>query len=211
MSAWPDCRIQDLLGIDLPIIQAPMAGSAFAEMAIAVSEAGGLGSLGCALLSAEQMKQQLDQIAQSTRRPINLNFFCHQLPQLDRERLARWEARLEKYYLELGTDPSAARTAMNRPPFDAVLCETIERFAPQVVSFHFGLPDAELLTRIKAAGARVLSSATSVEEALWLESRGCDAIIAQGAEAGGHRGVFLTDDISTQVGTIALVPQSLTQ
>jgi nitronate monooxygenase len=207
MSAWPDHRIKDLLGIELPIIQAPMAGSALAEMAVAVSEAGGLGSLACALLSSEQLEQQLDQIRRSTQRPVNLNFFCHRLPQADLERETRWKARLEKYYVELGVDQNALATAASRVPFDAETCEAVARFRPKVVSFHFGLPAPELLAHVKATGAKVLSSATSVEEAVWLENRGCDAIIAQGAEAGGHRGVFLTEEISTQVGTIALVPQ----
>jgi nitronate monooxygenase len=207
MTSWRDRRIEDLLGIELPIIQAPMVGSALAEMAIAVSEAGGLGSLACALLSAEELEQQLDQIHRGTQRPVNLNFFCHRPPQADPEREARWRARLEKYYVEFRVDPDAPTTGASRAPFDAAIWEAVARFRPKVVSFHFGLPAPELLARVKAAGAKVLSSATSVEEAVWLESRGCDAIIAQGAEAGGHRGVFLTEEISTQVGTIALVPQ----
>jgi nitronate monooxygenase len=207
MSTWPDRRIKDLLGIELPIVQAPMAGSAFAEMAIAVSEAGGLGSLACALLSADQLQQQLDQVRRGTRRPVNLNFFCHRPPKADSEREARWKMRLEKYYVELGIDPNATTTGSSRAPFDAAMCEAVAEFRPVVVSFHFGLPAPELLARVKAAGAKVLSSATSVEEAVWLENHGCDAVIAQGAEAGGHRGVFLTEDISTQVGTIALLPQ----
>jgi nitronate monooxygenase len=207
MSTWPDRRIKDLLGIELPIVQAPMAGSAFAEMAIAVSEAGGLGSLACALLSADQLQQQFDQVRRGTRRPVNLNFFCHRPPKADSEREARWKMRLEKYYVELGIDPNATTTGSSRAPFDAAMCEAVAEFRPVVVSFHFGLPAPELLARVKAAGAKVLSSATSVEEAVWLENHGCDAVIAQGAEAGGHRGVFLTEDISTQVGTIALLPQ----
>jgi nitronate monooxygenase len=206
MSVWPH-RIQDLLGIELPIIQAPMAGSALAEMTIAVSEAGALGSLACALLSAEQLRQQLDEIRRGTKRPVNLNFFCHQPPKVDRERELKWKTRLEDYYAELGIDPNEPVPGASRAPFDAGACEVVERFRPEVVSFHFGLPAPELLARVKATGAKVLSSATSVDEAVWLESRGCDALIAQGAEAGGHRGVFLTEDVSTQVGTIALVPQ----
>ena len=207
MSVWPNRRIEDLLGIELPIIQAPMAGSAFAEMTVAVSEAGGLGSLACALLSAEQLEQQLVQIRQGTRRPVNLNFFCHQPARVDPGRERKWKTRLEKYYAELGIDPDAPVPGSGRAPFDAATCEAVERFRPEVVSFHFGLPAQELLARVKAAGAKVLCSATSVDEAVWLERQGCDAIIAQGAEAGGHRGVFLTEDVSTQVGTIALVPQ----
>ena len=205
MSTWPNSRINNLLGIEIPIIQAPMAGAAFADMACAVSEAGGLGSLACALLSPDQMQQQLDQIRPGTL--INLNFFCHHPPSVDPKRLSRWKARLQQYYDELEIDATAAATAPSRNPFDTAMCEIVERTKPKVVSFHFGLPEPELLTRVKRAGAKVLSSATSVDEAMWLERHGCDAIIAQGAEAGGHRGIFLTEDISTQVGTIALVPQ----
>jgi nitronate monooxygenase len=184
-----------------------MAGAALAEMAIAVSQAGGLGSLACALLTPEQLKEQLDQIRQGTAGPVNLNFFCHRPPQPEPERETKWKARLEKYYVELGIDRNALPPAGSRKPFDEAMCEAVERPRPKVVSFHFGLPAPELLARVKATGAKVLSSATSVEEAAWLERRGCDAIIAQGAEAGGHSGVFLTEDISTQVGTMALVPQ----
>ena len=184
-----------------------MAGAALAEMTIAVSQAGGLGSLACALLTPEQLMEQLDQIRQGTARPVNLNFFCHRPPQLEPERETKWKARLEKYYIELGIDRNALPQAGSRKPFDEAMCKAVERSRPEVVSFHFGLPAPELLARVKATGAKVLSSATSVEEAAWLERRGCDAIIAQGAEAGGHRGVFLTEDISTQVGTMALVPQ----
>ena len=176
-------------------------------MTVAVSEAGGLGSLACALLSAEQLEQQLVQIRQGTRRPVNLNFFCHQPARVDPGRERKWKTRLEKYYAELGIDPDSPVPGSGRAPFDAATCEAVERFRPEVVSFHFGLPAQELLARVKAAGAKVLCSATSVDEAVWLERQGCDAIIAQGAEAGGHRGVFLTEDVSTQVGTIALVPQ----
>lgn len=207
MNTWPNRRILDLLRIELPIVQAPMANFAFAEMAIAVSEAGGLGSLACASLGAEQLREQVEQIRKATRRPINLNFFCHRAPPPDHEREAKWKARLEKYYTELGIDPKAPTPGTGRAPFDTSACEMVEHFRPEVVSFHFGLPEPHLLDRVKATGAKVLSSATTVDEAVCLENRGCDAIIAQGAEAGGHRGAFLTEDISTQVGTIALVPQ----
>ena len=205
MSTWPNSRINNLLEIEIPIIQAPMAGATFADMASAVSEAGGLGSLACALLTPDQMQQQLDQIRPGTL--INLNFFCHHPPSVDPKRLSRWKARLQQYYDELEIDATAAATAPSRNPFDTAMCEIVERTKPKVVSFHFGLPEPELLTRVKRAGSKVLSSATSVDEAVWLERHGCDAIIAQGAEAGGHRGIFLAEDISTQVGTIALVPQ----
>jgi nitronate monooxygenase len=114
---------------------------------------------------------------------------------------------LAAYYEELGLDASAEAEAVNRTPFDEAACEIVEELKPEVVSFHFGLPEKPLLGRVKAAGCRVLGSATTVEEARWLENNGCDAIIAQGNEAGGHRGMFLTEDIATQAGTFALVPQ----
>jgi len=204
---WPDHRIQDLFEIELPIIQAPMAGSVGSEMVIAVSEAGGLGSLPCAMLNPEQMRNELGVIRQRTSRPINLNFFCHQPPQNDPARENAWKQRLESYYIELGLDPQAPVPAAARAPFDSAMCGLVEEFKPQIVSFHFGLPERSLLDRVKATGAKIISSATTVHEARWLEDKGCDAIIAQGYEAGGHRGVFLTNEISTQAGTMALVPQ----
>lgn len=204
---WSGRRIQDLFGIELPIIQAPMAGSVGSEMVIAVSEAGGLGSLPCAMLSPEQMRNEISIIRQRTSRPINLNFFCHQPPQADAAREAAWKRRLEGYYNELGLDPRAPAPSAARAPFDSTMCDLVEEFTPKVVSFHFGLPERALLERVRATGANIISSATTVDEARWLEDQGCDAIIAQGYEAGGHRGVFLPNDISTQAGTMALVPQ----
>ncbi len=204
---WPDPRILELLSIELPIIQAPMAGPNTSALAIAVSQAGGLGSLPCALLPAPQVEQEWASIRAATDRPVNLNFFCHQAPVPDAQREQRWQARLAGYAEELGLDPQAPYPASNRNPFDEAACELIERLRPAVVSFHFGLPRADWLARVRATGAKVLSSATTVAEARWLEQHGCDAIIAQGFEAGGHRGLFLCDDLSTQLGTLALVPQ----
>jgi nitronate monooxygenase len=203
---WPDRRILDLFDIELPIIQAPMAGSVGSELAVAVSQAGGLGSLPCAMLSPDQARTELGIMRQQTARPINLNYFCHQPPQADPARDAVWRERLKPYYVALGLDP-ANGGAGSRTPFDAAMAEIVEEFTPEVVSFHFGLPERPLLERVRATGARVISSATSVDEARWLEDNGCDAIIAQGYEAGGHRGMFLSQDIATQAGTIALVPQ----
>jgi nitronate monooxygenase len=204
---WKDRRMIDLLGIELPIIQAPMAGANLSDMVIAVSEAGGLGSLPCALLSHEKAHEELSRIRQETSKPINVNFFCHRAPAFDAEREAAWKQRLKNYYLEFGLDPEMPTPPSTRAPFDEAFLSLVEEFRPEVVSFHFGLPPQDLLKRVKDTGAKVLSSATTVDEARWLESEGCDAIIAQGFEAGGHRGIFLTDDISTQVGTMALVPQ----
>lgn len=204
---WADRRIQDLFGVELPIIQAPMAGSVGSEMVIAVSEAGGLGSLPCAMLSPEQMRTELGIIRQRTSRPVNLNFFCHNPPQADPARETAWKRHLESYYVELGLDPQEPAPAAARAPFDSAMCELVEELTPEVVSFHFGLPEKNFLNRVRATGAKIISSATTVEEARWLEGQGCDAIIAQGYEAGGHRGLFLTQDITTQAGTMALVPQ----
>jgi nitronate monooxygenase len=204
---WPDRRLLDLLGIELPIIQAPMAGANGAAMAIAVSEAGGLGSLPCAMLDAAKVRAEIGVVRQRTTRPVNVNFFCHRPPESDPQREAVWRARLEPYYLDLGLDPDASAPAVGRAPFDEAMCGIVEGLKPEVVSFHFGLPQTALLARVKAAGARVISSATTAEEARWLEANGCDAIIAQGCEAGGHRGMFLTHDIATQAGTFALLPQ----
>ena len=204
---WPNKRLINLFDIELPIIQAPMAGSAFSDMVVAVSEAGGLGSLACAVLSVEQARRELETIRRKTSRPINVNFFCHQQPPSDPAREMNWRRRLEAYYVEIELDHNATVLSSDRAPFDDKMCDLVLEFHPEVVSFHFGLPDRNLLARVRRTGAKVISSATSVDEARWLEDQGCDAIVAQGYEAGGHRGMFLTPDVSTQVGTMALVPQ----
>ncbi|MFG0408460.1 nitronate monooxygenase family protein [Pseudomonas sp. NY5710] len=208
MSHWPDRRILDLLGIDLPILQAPMAGATGSAMAIAVGLAGGLGALPCAMLTSEQVRAEIAAFrAGCPGRPLNLNFFCHPPPAPDAERDARWKQALAPYYSEVGADFAAPTPVSNRAPFDEASCQLVEQLRPEVVSFHFGLPQAALLQRVQASGAKVLCTATTVEEAVWLEHNGCDAIIAMGYEAGGHRGMFLSDAITSQIGTFALVPQ----
>ena len=204
---WPDNRLINLFDIELPIIQAPMAGSAFSDLAVAVSEAGGLGSLACALLSVEQARKELETIRRKTSRPINVNFFCHQQPRYDPARESSWRRRLDAFYIQLGVDRNTPVPTSNRAPFDDKMCDLLMEFHPEIVSFHFGLPDKNLLQRVRRAGAKIISSVTSVDEARWLDDQGCDAIVAQGYEAGGHRGMFLTQEVSTQVGTMALVPQ----
>jgi nitronate monooxygenase len=211
VDAWPDRRILDLFGIDIPILQAPMAGASTPEMAIAVSEAGGLGSLPCAQYDLAGARAALAQVRAATKRPINVNFFCHTMPKLDAEEDKRWRARLTDYYREMGLDPEMPSPPGGRTPFDAAFCAWIEEGRPEVTSFHFGLPEPALLNRVKASGAKVIGSATTVREAKWLEEHGCDAVIAMGYEAGGHRGIFLSDhpahEMARQVGTFALVPQ----
>jgi nitronate monooxygenase len=207
VKMWPNNRILKLFGIELPIIQAPMASCVFSDMVVAVSEVGGLGSLPCALLSFEQMRSELEAVRRQTRRPIQVNFFCHTPPRIDANRERLWRQRLQRYYVELGLDENMPGLSANRAPFDDKICDLVVEFHPEVVSFHFGLPEEKLVRRVRDTGAKLVSSATSVQEARWLEDRGCDAIVAQGYEAGGHRGIFLSDDISTQAGTMALVPQ----
>jgi len=204
---WPDRRALDLFEIELPILQAPMAGANGAAMAAAVSAAGGLGSLPCAMLSADRIREEAAAIRAETDRPFNLNFFCHAPEEPDEATLEAWKARLAAYYDEFDIDPATPVTAPNRAPFDAAMADLVDELAPAVVSFHFGLPAEDLLERVKATGAVVMSSATTVAEARWLEDRGADAVIAQGSEAGGHRGMFLTNAVASQVGTFALVPQ----
>lgn len=204
---WPDRRLIDLFKTEFPIVLAPMAGVMDAELVIAVAQGGGLGSLPCAMLSAEKAREQVNIIRQRVSAPINLNFFCHRAVDADPAREAKWRQRLAPFYREHGLDPDAPINAANRAPFDAAFCAVVEELKPEVVSFHFGLPEPKLLQRVKAAGAIVMASATIVKEAIWLEENGADVIIAQGAEAGGHRGMFLTDNIAEQPGTFALVPQ----
>jgi nitronate monooxygenase len=196
----------DLLGVDLPIVQAPMAGSSGSALAVAVAAAGGLGSLPCAMLTGGQIRDEVAAVRAGTDRPLNLNFLCHADDPPGAEAGERWFDRLSGYYEELGV-PRPVGLSAGRAPFAEEQCELVEELRPPVVSFHFGLPAATLLDRVRATGARVLSSATTVAEARWLAQRGCDAVIAQGAEAGGHRGMFLTEEPAAQVGTFALVPQ----
>ena len=203
---WPDRRVLDLFGIELPILLSPMANASTVELAIAVSEAGGFGALPCANLSPQQIRAALETTVQRTSRPMNVNFFCHQPPAYDAPRDARWRARLARYYEELGIEPKHGAPPVPPPPFDEEACALVEEFKPKVVSFDFGLPEQRLLTRVKAAGALVVSSATTVAEARWLEEHGCDAIVAQGYEAGDTAPCF-DEETATQVGGLSLIPQ----
>jgi nitronate monooxygenase len=199
--------LQRLIGTELPLIQAPMAGVHGSALALAVANAGGLGSLPCAMLTVEAMKKELETIRSGTGKPFNVNFFCHTPPAANAEREAGWRAALAPFYGQYAIDPAAIPAGPGRAPFTAEAADALEPFRPRVVSFHFGLPAADLVARVKKWGSKILASATTVEEARWLESHGADAIIAQGIEAGGHRGHFLSHDLTLQPGTFALVPQ----
>src|SRR5262245_56362912 len=189
--------LQRLLGIELPIIQAPMGGVQGSALAVAVSNAGALGSLPCATLGVKEVRDELAAIKAQTNRPFNVNFFCHTPPRPDAKREAAWLARLLPYYHELGIDPATIAAGPGRTPFSGEMADVLAHFKPTVVSFHFGLPPAPLLARVRSSGAKILSTATTVAEARWLEAQGVDAIIAQGWEAGGHRGIFLSEDLNT--------------
>ena len=206
-AMWPDRRLMDLLSIKTPIVQAPMAGANGSAMVIETCKAGGLGSLPCAMLSVEKMHTEIGIIRQQTNEPINVNFFVHKRPEVDLETDKNWLKRLSDYYSEFELDLDVVLPKATREPFGEDACAFVEKVRPEIISFHFGLPEIKFLDRVRAAGCKVISSATTVDEALWLEANGCDAVIAQGFEAGGHRAMFLTNDINTQVGTMALVPQ----
>ena len=194
------------LGTALPLLQAPMAGAQGSALALAVGAAGGLGALPAAMLAPEALRAELQRL-QASALPFNLNFFCHRAPAPDAARETAWRAALAPYYAEYGLDAAAIPAGPGRRPFDAEAAALVAECRPRVVSFHFGLPAPALLAQVKQAGAFVLSSATSVREALWLQEHGADAVIAQGLEAGGHRGHFLSMDLSEQAGTFALLPQ----
>jgi nitronate monooxygenase len=206
-GGWPNRRLLDLVKIDHPIIQAPMGGGHISpNMPVAVCGSGGLGSFPCSSLTSAQVHDVVAKIrAQTGAKPLNLNFFCH-VTQRDAAVEAAWLKRLASYYTELGVNPPQF-PASTRPPFDAEMCDVVVELRPEVVSFHFGLPEKSLVDRLKATGCVILSSATTVTEARWLEEHGVDAVIAQGVEAGGHRGMFLTSEPASQLGTLVLVPQ----
>lgn len=200
-------RLRALLGTPLPLIQAPMAGAQGAALAAAVCEAGALGSVPGATHTPQSLRTELSALSAATTRPWNVNFFCHTPPPADPAAEAAWRATLAPFHAEADIDIAKVAAGAGRQPFSAALAEVLETFRPRVVSFHFGLPDAALLARIKRLGCVVLSSATTVEEGLWLQQHGADVVIAQGLEAGGHRGHFLSDDLSRQMGLVALLPQ----
>jgi nitronate monooxygenase len=204
---WPDTRLLDLFGIEIPIVQAPMAGATGAEMAVAVAKAGGLGSLPCAMLAADKIRAGVTEFRRVSNKPLNLNFFCHAASTEEAAVEQAWLTRLAPYYTALGAQAPALPLKAGLQPFGEEACALVEELKPTIVSFHFGLPAPALLARVKSAACKIIASATSVREAVWLAERGVDAVIAQGAEAGGHRGMFLETDVAAQIGTFALVPQ----
>ncbi|MET0332892.1 MAG: nitronate monooxygenase [Rhizobacter sp.] len=199
-------RAQDLLHTELPIIQAPMAGVQASRLAIAVNKAGGLGSIPAAMLTPQALQDELKQLA-AHGGSWNVNFFSHTNPVPDPAQEARWRARLAPYHQQYGIDIAKVPAGAGRNPFSHEVADVIEPFKPPIVSFHFGLPAPDLLKRVRSWGSRIFSSATTVDEALWLEAQGVDAVIAQGLEAGGHRGHFLDHDLTRQQGLMGLLPQ----
>ena len=195
------------VGIEIPIVQAPMAGSGGVALAIAVAQAGGLGSLPAAMLTMTGLAEQIDEFRRATDAPLNVNFFCHELPEVSPAELEAWAATVSRFDADLAVDRSSTPVGPARRPFDDEACRIVEKARPEIVSFHFGLPAQELVERVRRTGAIVMSTATIRAEAIWLEEHGCDMVIAQGAEAGGHRGMFLTTDVAAQPGTMALLPR----
>lgn len=200
-------NVFDRLGLRWPIVQAPMAGAQGSALAIAVCEAGALGSLPAAMLALPALAEEIRALRAATRQPFNVNFFCHRPPEPDAAREAAWRAALAPYLAEWSVAPNTATGAPARLPFDADAAELMDALRPPVLSFHFGLPPADLLARVKSWGTVVMASATTVAEARWLEAQGADVVIAQGLEAGGHRGHFLEEGLDGQMGTFALLPQ----
>ncbi|HEY6663129.1 MAG TPA: nitronate monooxygenase, partial [Sphingomicrobium sp.] len=203
MVGWPDRRWLDVAGTEHPIVQAPMAGAGGVALCSAAMAGGALGSLPCAMLTPDQVRGQVAEVREQAKGPLNLNFFCHRMP--DDADDSAWRAVLQPYYDEFQVAPGNGGAL--RLPFDAEMCAVVEELRPEIVSFHFGLPEAPLLDRVKASEALIVGNATTVDEARWLEDHGVDAIIAQGFEAGGHTGRFLGSDPAEALGLFALLPQ----
>jgi nitronate monooxygenase len=202
-GGWSDRRFLALTGAAVPIVQAPMAGAGDTALCIAAITGGAVGSLPCGMLSPAEVREQVAAVRAAPAGPLNLNFFCHTMPEAPDD--TAWRALLAPYHAEFGVAPGNGGAL--RLPFDGAMCAAVEEVRPEVVSFHFGLPAPALLERVRAAGAAILGNATTPEEARWLEARGADAIIAQGFEAGGHTGRFLGDAQEEALGLFALLPQ----
>lgn len=205
---WQDTRLLDLLGIEHPIIQAPMAGSATPEMAAAVGAMGGLGSLGCSYGDPDLVTRYAGEMRALTNAPFNLNFFVTApAPALAPDDFAKLHHTLAPLYAKAGLGPVPLNPAPAPASFTDETLSLLLDLRPPVVSFHFGLPEAEALQALKDAGIKLLASATTVAEARKIAEAGLDAVIAQGWEAGGHRGSFTPGGVGDGVGTMALVPQ----
>jgi len=202
---WPDRRLCDLLGIEHPIVQAPMAGSDSPALAAAVANAGGMGSLGCSAMAPETLRAAWGAARGATNGALNLNFFAHAPPDRDPDRAAHARSLLTPFFDEFGLGAVPEPAALP-PPFGEAMFALVREAAPPVVSFHFGLPPERYVTALKDAGTVILCSATTPAEARDLESRGVDAVIAQGWEAGGHHGFYLSER-GAGLATMALVPQ----
>lgn len=195
----------ELLGIAHPIIQAPMVGVSTPALAAAVANAGGLGSLGFGACSPAQARELLGQVRALTDKPINCNFFCHRPAQADALREARWLEHLRPLFDELGAQPPTALREIYRSlGDDRQMLEVLLEERPAVVSFHFGLPPQEWIERLKAAGIVLLACATHLDEARACVAAGVHAVVAQGYEAGGHRGIFEREH-DDRLGTLALL------
>ncbi|WP_129139396.1 NAD(P)H-dependent flavin oxidoreductase [Modicisalibacter coralii] len=182
--------LTDRLGIQ-PIIQAPMAGVATPELAAAVSNAGGLGSLGIGASSVEQARSMIERTQALTSRPFNVNVFCHAPAVRDAAREAAWLAHLAPLFRESGGEPPTGLEEIYRSFLeDEAAFEMLLETRPAVVSFHFGLPSEARIRALREAGIYTLATATNLQEAREIQARGVDAIVAQGDEAGGHRGCF---------------------
>jgi nitronate monooxygenase len=204
-AGWPDTRFEALIGSRHPILLAPMAGAGGVELAVAAMEGGAAGALPCGLLNPEAVREQVGEVRSRAEGPLNLNFFCHTMPTGADDRA--WHELLGRYYQAYGLGDSPGEGPL-RLPFDEAMCALVEELRPEIVSFHFGLPDEDLLGRVRHAGCKVLATATTVAEARRLAERGVDAIVAQGFEAGGHAGRFLEESRpEEQMGLFALLPQ----
>ena len=193
------------LGLSHPIIQAPMAGTSTPALAAAVSNAGGLGSLGVAAMNAAKAREAIGQTRALTQRPFNVNLFCHAPAQADAGRERAWIEYLAPSFAEFGAQPPAAlREIYTSFVADEDMLQMLLEERPAVVSLHFGLPEARRIEALRAAGCYLMATATSLDEARRIAAAGIDAIVAQGIEAGGHRGIFEPDGPDEQLGTLAL-------
>lgn len=205
MTLSPSPRLLELLDIEHPIIQAPMAGVSTPAMAAAVSNAGGLGSIGVGAVSAPAAGEMIAAVRARSGRSLNVNLFCHQPAQADAKREAAWVERLRPEFDRVGAAPPGVIHEIYKSFLaDEAMLAVLLALRPKVVSFHFGLPAPDWIRALREAGIVLLASATSLAEAQLAASAGAHAVVAQGYEAGGHRGMFDPDGEDSQLGTVAL-------